>query len=100
MRASRWVTIVAGAAVMIGLITAGGPAAVAQDATPQAEQGQPPRPAHIHAHDCANIGDIVAPLNDLTAPTGQHVGIRRSYETESSFTNVPLTLDQILASDH
>lgn len=100
MRASRWVTIVVGAAAMIGLITAGGPAAVAQDATPQAEQGQLPRPAHIHVNDCANIGDIAAPLNDLTAPTGQTVGIRRAFEAESSFTTVPMTLDQILASDH
>ena len=100
MRASRWVTIVVGAFAMIGLITAGGPAAVAQDATPQAEQGQLPRPAHIHVNDCANIGDIAAPLNDLTAPTGQQVGIRRAFEAESSFTNVPMTLDQILASDH
>jgi len=100
MRASRWITIVVGAAAMIGLITVGGPAAVAQDATPQAEQGQLPRPAHIHVNDCANIGDIAAPLNDLTAPTGQTVGIRRAFEAESSFTNVPMTLDQILASDH
>jgi len=100
MRASRWVTMVVGAAALMGLITAGGPAAVAQDATPQAEQGQLPRPAHIHVNDCANIGDIAAPLNDLTAPTGQQVGIRRAFQAESSFTNVPMTLDQILASDH
>jgi uncharacterized cupredoxin-like copper-binding protein len=100
MKASRWVTIAAGVVALIGLITAGGPAAVAQDATPQAEQGQIPRPAHIHVNDCANIGDIAAPLNDLTAPTGQRVGVRRAFEAESSFTNVPMTLDQILASDH
>jgi uncharacterized cupredoxin-like copper-binding protein len=100
MRASRWVSIAAGAMAMMGLITAGGPAAVAQDATPQAEQTQIPRPAHIHANDCANIGDIVAPLSDLTAPSGQRVGVRRAFEAESSYTNVPLTLDQILASDH
>jgi len=100
MRATRWLAIVVGATAMIGLITAGGPAAFAQDATPQVEQGQLPRPAHIHVNDCANIGDVVAPLNDLTAPTGQQVGIRRAFEAESSFTNVPLTLDQILASDH
>src|SRR3954468_2925147 len=100
MRASRWVTMVVGAAALMGLITAGGPAAVAQDATPQAAQGQLPRPAHIHVNDCANIGDVVAPLNDLTAPTGAHVGIRRAYEAESSFTTVPLTIDQMLASDH
>jgi len=100
MRASRWVTVVAGAVAMIGLITAGGPAAVAQDATPQAAEGQLPRPAHIHANTCANIGDIVAPLTDLTAATGERVGVRKAYEAESSFTNVPMTLDQILAADH
>jgi uncharacterized cupredoxin-like copper-binding protein len=100
MRASRWVTIAVAAVALIGLITAGGPATVAQDATPQAEQGQLARPAHIHVDDCANIGDIVAPLNDLTAPGGERVGVRRAFEAESSFTNVPMTIDQMLASDH
>jgi uncharacterized cupredoxin-like copper-binding protein len=100
MAASRWLTIVAGAAAMIGLIATGGPAAVAQDATPQAAETQLPRPAHIHANACANIGDIVAPLNDLTAPTGDHVGLRRSFDAESSFTTIPMTIDAILASDH
>lgn len=100
MRVSRRVTVVAGVVAILGLVTAGGPAAVAQDATPQAAQDQLPRPAHIHVNDCANIGDIVAPLNDLTAATGDRVGIRRAYEAESSFTTVPLTIDEMLASDH
>jgi len=100
MRGSRWVTIVVGAMAVIGLIAAGGPAAVAQDSTPQAGEAQLARPAHIHENACANIGGIVAPLNDLTAPSGPQVGLRKAYETESSFTNVPMTIDQMLASDH
>jgi plastocyanin len=59
------------------------------------------RPAHIHSGDCVNLGDIVAPLTDLTKPAGQAEGqVNRAMAAESSFTNVPLTLDAILADDH
>jgi hypothetical protein len=43
----------------------------------------------------------VQPLTDLTAPEGDRVGQRnRAAQGDTSFTNVPLTLDAILAEDH
>jgi uncharacterized cupredoxin-like copper-binding protein len=84
-----------------GLLTFGGPAAWAQDATPEAGAGMPPRPAHIHSGDCVNLGEVVQPLTDLTAGSGERGGqARRAIQGENSFTTVPMTLDAILGSDH
>ena len=102
-RSRRWTW--AGAAVapalLIGVLVGGGLGpTVAQEATPAAVAA---RPAHIHTGSCAEgeLGDIVAPLTDLTAPTGRGVGQRnRAVTAETSFTTVPLTLDEIPADDH
>ena len=50
------------------------PSAVAQDATPVAQPVAPARPAHIHSGNCVELGDVVVPLTDLTAPVGEGVG--------------------------
>ena len=41
---------------------------IAQDATPAMMQGTHQHPAHIHSGTCETLGDVVFPLNDLTAP--------------------------------
>jgi uncharacterized cupredoxin-like copper-binding protein len=93
-------SFVAGAA-LLGLTIASGPAAWAQNATPTAEEAVVPRPVHIHSGDCQNLGEVVLPLNNLTEPSGDRVGqARRAAQAESSFTNVPMTMDAILGSDH
>ena len=94
---SRGAVAAAAFAVMTAL---GGPAAWAQDATPAAGDALVPRPIHIHSGSCDELGDVVAPLVDLTAPEGDRVGQRRADLAETSFTNVPLPLDAILGADH
>jgi hypothetical protein len=70
-------------------------------ATPTAGGTELSRPAHIHTGDCVNLGEVVAPLTNLTEPTGNAVGQSdKAIAAESSFTTVPMTLDQILASPH
>ena len=77
------------------------PNAFAQDATPVAQAVAPARPAHIHSGDCVELGDVVVPLTDLTAPTGEGTGqADKAVPAESSFTNVPMALDAILGADH
>ena len=90
-------------ALLAGSFLGGGSRGLAQDGTPVGgvEGEVAARPAHIHSGTCENLGDIVAPLTDLTAPAGQALGQRnRAAAAETSFTSVPLTLDAILADDH
>src|SRR5215213_7652533 len=102
MRFGRMVATAGGAAALAGMVALSGPAAWAQDATPRAAETMAPRPAHIHTGNCDEIGEVVAPLTDLTGATGgDRVGqARRAIPAESSFTSVPMTLDAILGADH
>jgi len=52
-----------------------------------------PHPAHIHTGSCANLGDVVAPLNDVTLVQG-------SDRVGTSVTPVDLKIADILASPH
>jgi hypothetical protein len=86
---------------LLSIVTATIPGAFAQDATPVAQEVAPARPAHIHTGDCVELGDVVVPLTDLTAPVGEGAGqADEASPAESSFTNVPMTLDAILGADH
>ena len=99
---ARWHARVAGSVfALFAIVAATMPSAVAQEATPVAQPVAPARPAHIHSGDCVELGDVVAPLTDLTAPVGEGAGqADEASPAESSFTNVPMTLDAILAADH
>jgi hypothetical protein len=83
-----------------GTPVAATPVAVAQAATPQAVTVTP-RPAHIHVGDCTNLGEVILPLTDLVPAVSDPVGQANLATTaESSYTNVPLPLADILAASH
>lgn len=83
-----------------GTPVAATPVAVAQAATPEAVTVTP-RPAHIHVGDCTNLGEVVLPLTDLVPAVSDPVGQANLATTaESSYTNVPLPLADILAASH
>lgn len=101
MKLRRLLTVTGGAIAIFGLVVLGGPAAWAQEATPAATEALVPRPAHIHSGDCQNLGPVVQPLTDLTAGEGERVGqARRAIAAESSYTEVPMSLNDILNGDH
>jgi hypothetical protein len=101
MKIPRLISMAGSAALVFGMVAFSSPAVLAQDATPEAVAASPPRPVHIHTGNCEELGDVIQPLTDLTAPTGERVGQRnRATVAETSFTSVPLTLDAILAEDH
>ena len=101
MKFGRLVATAGGAAALAGMVALSGPAAWAQDATPEAAEVAAPRPAHIHVGNCNEIGEVVAPLTELTGATGDRAGqANRAIAAESSFTSVPLTIDAILGADH
>jgi hypothetical protein len=70
-----------------------------QNAAP-ASQSTPPRPVTLHTGSCATLGDVVAPLLDATFPLGQFEGQTSAIVSETSFTRVPLLVDQLLGEPH
>lgn len=90
-------------AMAFALLVGGLAPALAQEATPGAGRARnQPHPAHIHSGTCVEgeLGEVVAPLTDLVGQRGQRAGNQRALVVASSFTNVPLPLDAILAADH
>jgi uncharacterized cupredoxin-like copper-binding protein len=57
-------------------------------------------PAHVHVGSCADLGDVVEPLSDLTRTPGEAVGAPGAIIATRSFTTVPLSLDELLADDY
>ncbi len=95
--------------LVTALMATGGASIMAQDATPAATPADAvvevaePRPAHIHAGSCPEVGDVVGPLNDLTTATGDAAATDTgsgAIPAEYSFTTVPLTLEAILGGEH
>lgn len=69
--------------------------------TARAQDGDAPHPAHIHSGTCDDLGDIVAPLGDVTELTaGESFGSAAAVLVKESETNVPLSLSDILAAPH
>ncbi len=101
MTTRRHERVAATAIALVAIVAATIPSAVAQNVTPVAQPVVFTRPAHIHSGNCVELGDVVVPLTDLTAPVTEGVGqADRATPAESSFTNVPMTLDAILGADH
>src|SRR5215218_9348861 len=90
---------------------------IAQDATPSMMQGTHQHPAHIHSGTCDTLGDVVYPLNDLTAADMMGTPMAGMEGMEStpvagmdsaemgkvvarSTTTVDAPLDDILADEH
>lgn len=83
--------------LVLGLLAGGAGRLHAQEATPDAVAA---RPVHIHAGTCPDVGEVVQPLAELTAPTGTTAGQATAIAGEYSYTLVPMALDAILAADH
>jgi plastocyanin len=64
------------------------------------QEASPPRPSHIHDGDCDELGQIIQPLTALTVPVGQVSGNKDAVVAEAAFTVIPLSLDELLATDH
>jgi plastocyanin len=64
------------------------------------QEASPARPSHIHDGDCDELGQIIQPLTALTVPVGQVSGNEDAVVAEAAFTVIPLSLDELLATDH
>lgn len=66
-----------------------------------AQDGAESHPVHIHAGTCAELGDVVAPLADVAAPTGEQMGPESALAVKiSEVNNVPIPLADIIAGGH
>jgi len=98
--AATFSTFAQDATPVTGTPVAATPVAVEQAATPEAVSVTP-RPEHIHSGDCTNLGEVIVPLTDLVPAVSDPVGQAELATTaESSYTNVPLPLADILAAPH
>ena len=66
----------------------------------QADGASPPRPSHVHTGDCDEPGAVIQPLTALAVPGGEFSGNADAVLAEAAFTQIPRTLDELLADDH
>jgi plastocyanin len=65
------------------------------------QEADAPHPAHIHSGTCDNLGDIVAPLSDVTELTaGESFGAETAVLVKESETDVASPLGDFLSAPH
>ena len=90
----RWMALVAPVALLMVVVSMSAPLARGQEA-------DAPHPAHIHSGTCDNLGDIIAPLSDVTELTaGEVFGAPTAVLVKESETAVGLPLGNILSAPH
>lgn len=89
-----------GAVVAFATLSMVVPASLAQ--TPESAAGgmDGPHPAHIHVGTCADIGDVVVPLSDVTPPEGDPVGATAAVPVKTSLTLADMHIEDMVASPH
>jgi hypothetical protein len=77
------------------------PGSGAQTPVSDAESAAEAHPAHIHAGTCDQLGEVVFPLADVTAPTGEELGAAGGHPVKLSEVNhVDVPLQEILGGGH
>jgi len=74
------------------------------DTTPTAgpERDDAGHPGHIHEGSCddGELGDVVEPLTNAVAPSGEPVGSSAAIPAAVSVATVAMTLSEMLGADH
>jgi plastocyanin len=90
----RWMALATPVATLMVVIAMSAPLARGQEA-------DAPHPAHIHSGTCDNLGDIVAPLSDVTELTaGESFGAESAVLVKESETDVASPLGDFLSAPH
>ncbi len=108
MKTRWWKSALAAIALVVGFF-AGVSVAGAQDSATPAAGAPVPHPAHIHSGTCAELGDVVYGLNDVSGellqgtpgatPASAATGEPGDVIAEST-TTVDASLDDLLAEPH
>jgi plastocyanin len=90
----RWMALATPVAALMVVIAMSAPLVRGQEA-------DAPHPAHIHSGTCDNLGDIVAPLSDVTELTaGESFGAETAVLVKESETDVASPLGDFLSAPH
>ena len=71
-------------------------------------QDEPPHPAHVHAGSCATLGEVVAPLTNISSEVANNgtpmamsmVGSPSAIPVMGSITTVDMALADMVADEH
>lgn len=105
MARREFLRALAASAMPLGVSGVLASSSLAQDATPSMMQEVAAHPAHIHSGSCPDVGDVVFPLNDVTASaiaSTPMAGIEASPMTETGAMASPMAgsdrdMDQVVA---
>jgi hypothetical protein len=99
-----------GLALLFGVLGVVSVGAQSTESTPAMAGQLPPHPAHIHSGTCDTLGDIVAPLNDVTSgsamatpgatPSIAMAATPEAGAAEQSSTTVDIALDEMVNGEH
>lgn len=101
MSSSRWGRTRAArrsAVIAVAALAMLAPASVAQ--TPVSAPPDASHAAHIHAGTCAELGDVVVPLADVTVPVGRVAGASPARSLKISLNVVEMPLEELLAGEY
>ena len=87
-----------GAVLAVAALVTLAPVSGAQEGTPTMDAAA--HPAHIHTGTCDELGDVVAPLTDVTTPSGEASGPATAHPVRTSRTVVDLPLQAIIDGGH
>jgi hypothetical protein len=68
--------------------------------TPEGESAGAVHPVHVHSGACAELGDVVHPLVDLTVPEGEFSGLDSAVAVTLSENVVDVPLEDILGAPY
>lgn len=93
-RSIRWSLLGVPAVLALSALAIAGPVRAQEDAEAH--------PAHVHAGTCAELGDVVVPLEDVTGPAADDArsGPESAIPVEISETAVDLPLQEIIDGGH
>ncbi|MCA9880373.1 MAG: hypothetical protein KC442_21405 [Thermomicrobiales bacterium] len=83
--------------LVIAALTLAAPGATAQ--TPVTSDAAS-HPVHVHLGTCAELGEVVAPLNDLVPPAGDWTGPASAVPVTLSENVIDMPLQQIIDGGH
>lgn len=57
-------------------------------------------PVHIHAGSCAELGEVVVPLADVSIPTGEHLGSANAVNSPVSLNIIDMPFADLVAGEY